>query len=166
MLLEATRCGAGASGRNGGFVQCSLTHGIGNGLARFPDELEQLERLGRENFDALAGDIEELGIDAEFETAGDVIVALEPRELADLEEEAELMRRFGHDAELLDADRVRAEVNSPTYLGGLWIRTGSALVHPGKLADGLRVGGGARRRARVRVQPGPRARQDRRPACP
>ncbi len=148
VLLEATRCGAGASGRNGGFVQCSLTHGTSNGLARFPDELEQLERLGRENFDALAGDIEELGIDAELETAGDVIVALEPRELADLEEEAELMRRFGYDAELLDADRVRAEINSPTYLGGLWVRTGSALVHPGKLADGLRS---AVARAGVRV---------------
>ena len=148
VLLEATRCGAGASGRNGGFVQCSLTHGTSNGLARFPDELEQLERLGRENFDALAGDIEELGIDAELETAGDVIVALEPRELADLEEEAELMRRFGYDAELLDADRVGAEINSPTYLGGLWVRTGSALVHPGKLADGLRS---AVARAGVRV---------------
>ena len=148
VLLEATRCGAGASGRNGGFVQCSLTHGTSNGLARFPDELDQLERLGRENFDALAGDVEELGIDAELETAGDVIVALEPRELADLEEEAELMRRFGYDADLLDADRVRAEINSPTYLGGLWVRAGSALVHPGKLADGLRS---AVARAGVRV---------------
>jgi glycine/D-amino acid oxidase-like deaminating enzyme len=148
VLLEATRCGAGASGRNGGFVQCSLTHGTGNGLARFPDELEQLEDLGRENFDALARDIEELGIDAELETAGDVIVALEPRELADLDQEAELMSRFGYEAELLDSDRVRAEINSPTYLGGLWVRTGSALVHPGKLADGLRS---AAARAGVRV---------------
>jgi glycine/D-amino acid oxidase-like deaminating enzyme len=148
VLLEATRCGAGASGRNGGFVQSSLTHGTGNGLARFPDEFEQLERLGRDNFDGLARDIEELGIDAEFEADGDVLVALEPRELADLEEEAELVRRFGYDAELLDAERVRAEVNSPTYLGGLWVRTGSALVHPGKLVDGLRS---AAARAGVRV---------------
>jgi glycine/D-amino acid oxidase-like deaminating enzyme len=139
VLLEATRCGAGASGRNGGFLQCSLTHGIGNGVSRFPDELEQLERLGLENFDTLAEDLQRLAIDAEFEAAGDLIVALEPRELAELEEEAELVRRFGYDAELLDADRVRAEVNSPMYLGGLWVRTGSALVHPGKLADGLRA---------------------------
>jgi glycine/D-amino acid oxidase-like deaminating enzyme len=139
VLLEATRCGSGASGRNGGFLQSSLTHGIGNGLSRFPDELEQLERLGLENFDALAQDLKRLGIDAELETAGDLIVALEPRELADLEEEAELLRRFGHDAELLDRERVSGEVNSPMYLGGLWTRTGSALVHAGKLADGLRA---------------------------
>jgi glycine/D-amino acid oxidase-like deaminating enzyme len=139
VLLEATRCGTGASGRNGGFLQSSLTHGIGNGLSRFPDEIEQLERLGLENFRALAGDLERLAIDAEFEPTGDLIVALEPRELADLEEEAELLRRFGHDAELLDREQVRAEVNSPMYLGGLWTRTGSALVHAGKLGDGLRA---------------------------
>ncbi len=148
ILLEATRCGAGASGRNGGFLQSSLTHGIGNGLARFPDELAQLERLGLENFHALAADTERLGIDAEFDAVGDLIVALEPRELADLEEEASLARRFGHEVELLDTERIRAEVNSPTYLGGLWTRTGSALVHPGKLADGLRA---AAVRAGVRV---------------
>ena len=147
VLLEATRCGTGASGRNGGFLQSSLTHGIGNGLSRFPDEIEQLERLGLENFRALAGDLERLAIDAEFEPTGDLIVALEPRELADLEEEAELLRRFGHDAELLDREQIRAEVNSPMYLGGLRTRTGSALVHAGKLADGLRaaaVGDGVR----------------------
>jgi len=34
------------------------------------------------------------------------------------------------------------------YLGGLWTRTGSALVHPGKLADGLR---GAAARDGVRI---------------
>ncbi len=139
ILLEATRCGAGASGRNGGFLQSSLTHGIGNGLARFPNELAQLERLGLENFHALAADTKRLGIDAEFGAAGDLIVALEPRELADLEHEASLARRFGHEVELLDTERIRAEVNSPSYLGGLWTRTGSALVHPGKLADGLRA---------------------------
>ena len=139
VVLEATRCGAGASGRNGGFVQSSLTHGLGNGLSRFPDELEQLERLGLENFHALAADIERLGIDAEFEATGDLIVALDTRELADLEEEADLSRRFGHEAELLDAERTRAQVSSPMYAGSLWTRTGSALVHPGKLADGLRV---------------------------
>ena len=148
VLLEATRCGTGASGRNGGFLQSTLTHGLGNGLARFPEELAQLERLGLENLRALAADVERLGIDAELQAAGDLIVALEPRELADLEEEAVLARRFGHEAELLDAERIQAEVNSPTYLGGLWTRTGSALVHPGKLADGLRA---AAVRAGVRV---------------
>ena len=66
-----------------------------------------------------------------------------------LEHEAELLRRFGHDVDVLDAARIRAEVNSPTYLGGLWVRSGAALVHPGKLADGLCVA--RRSRGGVRI---------------
>jgi glycine/D-amino acid oxidase-like deaminating enzyme len=148
VLLEATRCGNGASGRNGGFVQSSLTHGTGNGLSRFPDEIEALERLGRENFDGLARDLEDLGIDAEFERSGDLVVALEPRELPDLADESDLARRFGYETDLLDAEETRAQVNSPRFLGALWTRTGAALVHPGKLADGLRA---AAVRAGVRI---------------
>src|ERR687890_25182 len=44
VLLEAETAGFGASGRNGGFCVASLTHGIDNGLARFPEEMEVLER--------------------------------------------------------------------------------------------------------------------------
>ncbi len=50
VLLDAGRAGGAASGRNGGFVEASLTHGLGNGLSRFPDEMEALERLAAENF--------------------------------------------------------------------------------------------------------------------
>jgi glycine/D-amino acid oxidase-like deaminating enzyme len=151
VVLEATRCGDGASGRNGGFMQSSLTHGIANGLTRFPDELEKLERLGLQNFDALARDLQRLEIDAEFEATGDLAVVLEPHELAELEEDAELARRFGHDAQVLDRDGVRGQLDSPLFLGGLWTRTGAALVHPGKLADGLRAAAG---RAGVHIYEG------------
>jgi len=139
VLLEATRCGAGASGRNGGFLQSSLTHGIGNGLARFPDEIETLERLGLENYDALIADLERLSIDAELEPTGDLVVALEPREVADLADEAELLRRFGHQVERLDGEQARAQITSEKIIEAIWTRTGSALVNPARLADGLRA---------------------------
>jgi glycine/D-amino acid oxidase-like deaminating enzyme len=42
VLLEADRCSAGASGRNGGFLEASLTHGLENGLSRWPDEIDRL----------------------------------------------------------------------------------------------------------------------------
>ena len=38
----------------------SLTHGLGNGLARFPEEMHTLERLGQDNFDGLTADVERL----------------------------------------------------------------------------------------------------------
>ena len=37
VLLEGERIAFGASGRNGGFCSASLTHGIANGLARWPE---------------------------------------------------------------------------------------------------------------------------------
>ena len=148
LLLESDTIGSGASGRNGGFVSDSLTHGIANGLARFGDEMELLERLGAENFEALVADLERYGIDCGLERGGDLNVALEPHEEAWLEDELALLRRFGHDAVLLDGDAVRAQLASPTYRAGLWDRTRVALVDPAALADGLRV---AALDARVRV---------------
>ena len=138
VLLEAGRCGDGASGRNGGFLDASLTHGLANGLSRFASEMPTLARLGDENFAGLAADLERFGIDAEYDPSGSLFVALERHELEGLQEEAELVRRFGGDATVLDRDAVRAQLDSPTYLGGLRSRGASALVHPAKLADGLR----------------------------
>ena len=68
VVLEATRCGDGASGRNGGFLNASITHGLANGLARFEPEMPALERLGLENFHGLIADLERHGIDAELST--------------------------------------------------------------------------------------------------
>jgi glycine/D-amino acid oxidase-like deaminating enzyme len=138
VVLEAGRCGEGASGRNGGFLDASLTHGLANGLARFPEEMHTLERLGRENFDGLAADVERLSIDAELELPGFLQVAMEPHERSELKAAVALAREYGSEATLLSAEEARAQVNSPLYLGAVWGRSGAGLVHPAKLADGLR----------------------------
>ena len=138
VLLEAETAGWGASGRNGGFVDASLTHGLPNGAARFGQELEALEALGRDNFEGLQADLARLRIDAAWQETGLLSVATQPHELAELDEEAALLRRYGWEAEVLDRDGVRAQVASPTYLGAVLQRTGVALVDPGALALGLR----------------------------
>jgi glycine/D-amino acid oxidase-like deaminating enzyme len=139
VVLESDTVGHGASGRNGGFVSSSLTHGLANGIARFPGEIGTLERLGAENYDGFCTDIVRYGIECDLERTGELTVALAPHEVPWLEEEAELLRRFGHDVQLLGAQEMRAEVDSPLYHGGVWDRTGAALVDPGKLALGLRA---------------------------
>ncbi|MGN9774182.1 NAD(P)/FAD-dependent oxidoreductase [Micromonospora sp. H33] len=138
LLVEAGTCGWAASGRNGGFCAASLTHGLANGVERFPQEIAELERLGRENLDAIAATVDAYGIDCDFERTGELSVAVEPHQLAGLAEDAELARRYGRDVTLLDADETRAEVDSPTYLGGVWDRDRVAMVDPAKLAWGLR----------------------------
>lgn len=129
VLLEAETIGWAASGRNGGFCEASITHGAANGQSRWPDEYETLERLGTENLDSMASDIEELGIDCQFERTGMISAAVEPHQVAWLEEEA--------GGELLDAEAMRAEINSPTFLAGHWERDSCALVHPARLAREL-----------------------------
>ena len=56
VLLEGSRIGWAASGRNGGFCAASITHGHANGAERWPDEIDTLDRLGRENLDEHRGD--------------------------------------------------------------------------------------------------------------
>ncbi len=138
VVLEAATIGYGASGRNGGFCIASLTHGTGNGIARFEDEVPTLERLAVENFTGMKADLASHGIDCDFEETGDILVWLEPYQEESVEEEVELMRRFGHEVEIFDREQMQSEVASPLYRGGIWDKTNSAVLDPGKLADGLR----------------------------
>jgi glycine/D-amino acid oxidase-like deaminating enzyme len=138
VLLEAETAGWGASGRNGGFLDASLTHGLLNGSARFAQELDALEELGRSNFAEMKADLARHRIDASWQETGMLSVATRPHELEELDEEAALLRRYGWQADVLDRDAVRAAVSSPTYLGGVHQHTGVALVDPGALALGLR----------------------------
>ena len=137
VVLEGERLAFGASGRNGGFCDASLTHGLGNGVERWPDELAALERMGRENLAGIADTLARHGIDCGWEPTGTISVATAPHQLPWLEQAAAALRRFGWDAEVLDAAGVRALVDSPTYLGGLAVPDGCALVDPARLCWGL-----------------------------
>ena len=137
VILEAKETGAGASGRNGGFCNSSLTHGFINGYNRFKDEMEAVERLGRENFNSIEKTIEKYGIDCGWERTGELKVALKPWEVEELKEEAKLRNSYGDEVEFLDSKQTRARVNSPIYLASLWDEDGTALVDPARLVWGL-----------------------------
>jgi len=137
LLLEGGVIADGASGRNGGFLSASLTHGLANGLAHFPQELQKLHHLGLQNFDALFASLGRYGIDAQVEHTGEITFATAPWQVPVLAEAVDLHRTFDEHAELLDAEAARQLVHSPTYLGALWVRDGVALVDPARLAWGL-----------------------------
>ncbi|WP_203336699.1 NAD(P)/FAD-dependent oxidoreductase [Nocardioides limicola] len=138
MVLEAGRCGNEASGRNGGFAAASLTHGFGNGLARWPDELDTLDRLGAQNLADLAADVDRYGIDCHLEATGALDVALAPWQVEELAEYADELTARGHQVQLLSGEQTRKRVDSPTYLGGLYDAAGTVMVEPARLAWGLR----------------------------
>ena len=154
MLVDGDRCGWGASGRNGGFVEASLSHGLENGLSRWPNEIDTLVRLGRENFTAIRNTLGGRGIDAAWDETGVISVATREHEVEWLAEAAVVGREHGEELLLLDREAVRAEVSSPTYLAGLWHRSGNATVDPARLAWGLReaaLGEGVRIHEHTRV---------------
>ncbi|MER5498374.1 MULTISPECIES: FAD-binding oxidoreductase [unclassified Streptomyces] len=139
VLIEGHEVGWAASGRNGGFCAASLTHGLPNGLDRWPDEIKKLEELGEHNLDAIEAAVARYSIDCEFERTGEIDVATEPHQLEELREWHQETEKLGFTGtEFLDRDALRAEVDSPTFLGGLWDRRGVAMLHPAKLAWGLK----------------------------
>ncbi|TMR92678.1 NAD(P)/FAD-dependent oxidoreductase [Nonomuraea basaltis] len=138
VLLEGRGIGWAATGRNGGFCMATLTHGLANGLERWPDEIDRLERMGVDNLDEIERTLERYGVDCSFERTGELHVATEPWQLDGLNEHLDLISELGLDYLPLDREQVRAEVNSPVYLGGLWERSGCAMLDPARLAWGLR----------------------------
>ncbi|MHB1929563.1 MAG: NAD(P)/FAD-dependent oxidoreductase, partial [Acidimicrobiales bacterium] len=132
VLLEAERVAWAATGRNGGFCEATLTHGEANGRSRWPGEYDELERLGLDNLDAIEAFVTGRGIDCGWERSGVLAVATAPWQVDEL-------RGDGPSPEgWLDAEGVRAEIDSPTYLAGVWDRSGAAMVNPARLAWGLR----------------------------
>ncbi|MCW2822477.1 MAG: FAD-dependent oxidoreductase, partial [Marmoricola sp.] len=138
LLLEAATCGHAASGRNGGFCEASLTHGFGNGLARWPRETDVLTAMGRENLDGIERTIEQHGIDCDFVRAGSLAVATQPHQVQGLREEYDETRAHGMGTTWLDADQVRERVDSPTFLAGVH-DPDAAILEPARLAWGLRA---------------------------
>lgn len=137
IVVEQRETGAGASGRNGGFCSYSLTHGFMNGYSRFKDEMSIIERLGRENLDAIEATITRYGIECNFEWNGELRVAVQDWQMKGLEEEATLRNSFGDNVELLNQSQIQSRVKSPIYKGALWDPDGTALVDPARLVWGL-----------------------------
>jgi glycine/D-amino acid oxidase-like deaminating enzyme len=129
VLVEANSIGWAASGRNGGFCAASLTHGFDNGEAHLPEENDRLAQLGRENLDAIEAAVDRYGMDCEFERTGELDVATEDYQVADLRE--------AHDPDagfiFYDQQQLAELVKSPTYKAALWDSRQVALVNPAKL---------------------------------
>ena len=137
VVVEQRETGAGASGRNGGFCNSSLTHGFTNGYSRFKDEMQIIERLGRENMDGIEEAITRYGIDCGWERTGELRVAVEEWQKEGFAEEAALRNSYGDHVEVFSQEEVFKRVKSPLYKGALWDPDGTALVDPARLVWGL-----------------------------
>lgn len=136
VVIEAGRLADGASGRNGGFVAPSLTHGLAQGVACWPEEIGTLERLGAQNFADLQSSLTAYEIDADFHKPGELTLALTEHQVGAVREAYELHRDHGLPAEHLDGQQARGRVDSPLYRSGFFDPE-VGLVDPARLVWGL-----------------------------
>src|SRR5215213_6357977 len=138
VILEGGEVATGASGRNGGFMDASITHGLQNGLARWPQEFPTLLALGVANLNAIESTIKRLHIECDYLRTGDVSMASEPYQVEDLKAEMEISARYNIHSAFYDNERVQDIVKSPLFIAGLNHPDHAALVYPAQLAWGLR----------------------------
>jgi len=116
VLLEAQTIGWTAAGRNGGFVEASITHGEENGRNRWSDEFDTLERLGMENLDAFEAEIASPIFCAGRWTTDDCALVNPARPAKELARvAADLGVEIYEDSAVIDIDSRRS--------GPVWVRT-------------------------------------------
>lgn len=139
VLIEKTFIADGASGRNGGFLNSSLAHGETNTDHHFPGEADKLHELGQQNMAELLDTLKRYNIDAHYEHVGETEVATNQGSVEALRADYEQEKAAGDDVVWFDKEAMQAQVNSPTYLAGLWRRDGQdGTVDPARICWGLK----------------------------
>jgi len=139
VLIEKTFIADGASGRNGGFLNSSLAHGETNTDHHFPGEADRLYQLGQQNMAELLETLERYNIDARYEQVGETEVATNQGSVDEMRKHFDEEKAAGDDVVWFDEKEMQAQVNSPTYLAGIWRRDGQdGIIDPARVCWGLK----------------------------
>ncbi|WP_414447232.1 NAD(P)/FAD-dependent oxidoreductase [Burkholderia sp. 22PA0099] len=137
-VLEAGRAAGQASGRNGG--QCNT--GIAQDFAGMSAKLgvERATQFYRAYADAVASVaeiVEQEGIACDLRRSGKIKLAAKPHHFASLEKTYDALRRsVDADVELISRERIRDEIASDGFYGGL-VQNNGVQMHMGKFGAGL-----------------------------
>lgn len=151
-VLEAGRVVGAASGRNGGHVNNGTAVDVGGLAAQwgldqaralyhaYDDAVDTVERIQREQ-----------QIACDFARVGKIKLAAKPAHYEKMARGFELLHReVDQETELVPPERIRDEVNSDAFHGGLVFRK-SAQMHMGRFGAGL-ADAAARHGARIHEQ--------------
>jgi glycine/D-amino acid oxidase-like deaminating enzyme len=138
-LVEGDFCGAGPSGRNGGFLH-GYWASLPTAVTLFGAESAlELTRAGDRIIPGVARFLEARGEDAWLHVGGLLKVSAAPAQDEAIAHDAEVARslRVPEEAVPLDRDEVAKHCASPVFRSGVFHRDG-AIVHPGRLVRALR----------------------------
>jgi len=139
ILIEKTFIADGSSGRNGGFINSSLAHGETNTDHHFPGEADKLYELGQQNMTELLDTLKRYDIDARYEPVGETEVATNQHSVDELKKQYQAEKAAGEDVVFFNKEEMQAQVNSPTYLAGLWFKGNqNGIIDPARVCWGLK----------------------------
>jgi len=137
-LLEAHTLGWGASSRNGGMVLTGLKLEAEQLVAKYGLEMaRRLFAASLKALDCVEQIVAEEQIACDFARTGHLLLASKPSHFQSFAREAELLQRdFGHTTRVIRPDRLRGEIGSDAYAGGL-VDEASAGINPARYVAGL-----------------------------
>ncbi len=136
IVLEASRIGFGASGRNGGQIVNSYSRDIDFIEKHYGDHVgAEMGRMAFEGGRILRRFVKDYNIQCDLKQGG-VFAACNRRQFDELQEKKALWESHGHEGlELLDDSQIKRHVGSDRYNGGLLDHTGGHF-HPLNLVLG------------------------------
>ena len=138
VLVEADVCGAGPSGRNGGFVLSWWAKFRALQDACGTDEALRLARASARGVAEIGEFCERNGIDAHFRHDGWLWTASNAAQIGAWEGTVTRLEQLGERPFMpLEPEEVARRAASPVHLAGVFEPT-AATVHPGRLVRGLR----------------------------
>ncbi|MET0365592.1 MAG: FAD-dependent oxidoreductase [Sphingobium sp.] len=137
-VLEAGRVIGEASGRNGGQCTNGTHQDYGSLVASLGrDRAQAYYRAHVDAVDAVERLVADRGIDCAFRRCGRLKLAAKPEHYPKMEKAYALLKaEVDPNVELIPPDRIRGEVGSDQFHGGL-LQTTSAQLHPGRFGVGL-----------------------------
>lgn len=135
-VLEGSRIGFGASGRNGGQIVHSYSRDIDFIERHYgQDTATAMGSMAFEGGQVIRGFVDKYNIDCDLKDGG-IFAACNANQLKEMEGKKALWERYGHEQlEMLSADGITDYVGSERYVGGLLDKSGGHF-HPLNLVLG------------------------------
>jgi glycine/D-amino acid oxidase-like deaminating enzyme len=137
VLFEKDTVGSSASGRNGGMCTPGLSFGFLTAVERYGQKTAEAIYLSyNAAIDYVETVVREEAIDCDFKRTGKLVLACKPAHYERLSRTHEAFAKFKYETILIPRDRLRRELASDYYHGGLADPLGAGM-HVGKLVRGL-----------------------------
>jgi len=138
LVLESQTIGWGASSRNGGMVLTGLKLGVNQLISKFGRDLtRRMYAASLESIGSVERIVSEENIICDFVRTGHLEVACKQLHFDDYARQAEtIAREFNHQLCVVPRDRLRSEIGSDIYYGGM-VDEISAGLNPARYVAGL-----------------------------